>query len=147
MYFVQLQYVKHQVKEQILIGVPQQVCTVIENTGRIRWEEEGEEFSLNGDMYDVVATKTTGGKTWLYCLNDRNENELLRNFTRLFSSGSEKGKSSQTDVKFHVTDQYVLDSAPVLLTMPVTAVHPLSGIAGSGFFFGEIQLPPPRPVC
>lgn len=42
------------------------------------WEERGKECRYNGHMYDVMRTKTVGGTTWLFCLDDENEERLDR---------------------------------------------------------------------
>lgn len=41
-----------------------------------RWEERGREFSFDDHMYDVIRTRRVGEKTWLFCLDDENEERL-----------------------------------------------------------------------
>ncbi len=145
LYYLQLQYIKHQVRNEILAGNVMQPCTVVEDNASVSWEEEGEEFSLNGDMYDVVAVKKVAGRTLLYCFNDAHEDQLLKTFARLIiSTGTDKGKSAQSTLKFHITDQYILSAPPVLLSDTAAAAYPLSDIYGASLHFSEIHLPPPR---
>ncbi len=46
---------------------------VIKNS--VTWEEEGKEFWLKGQLYDVVVQKTINGKKYIYCLNDTKEEQ------------------------------------------------------------------------
>src|SRR5882757_5128062 len=43
-----------------------------------KWEEEGEEFSFRDQMYDVIRQRKIEGKTWLYCLDDERESQLVQ---------------------------------------------------------------------
>ena len=43
----------------------------------IIWEEEGKEFYLQGELYDVAKSKIIDGKTFLYCLNDKKEKDIV----------------------------------------------------------------------
>ncbi|MEI9956407.1 MAG: hypothetical protein WDM90_08930 [Ferruginibacter sp.] len=52
----------------------------VDNNTAIEWEEEGKEFKLNGEMYDVVRTTYENGKTWLHCFGDKNEDKVLAKF-------------------------------------------------------------------
>jgi hypothetical protein len=42
------------------------------------WEERGKECRYQGHMYDVMRSRTIGGTTWLFCLDDENEERLDR---------------------------------------------------------------------
>ncbi|HEV2482899.1 MAG TPA: hypothetical protein VGS79_24705 [Puia sp.] len=42
------------------------------------WEERGKECRYHGHMYDVMRSKTINGATWLFCLDDENEERLDR---------------------------------------------------------------------
>ena len=59
------------------------------NKQAIYWEEEGEEFFFNGEIYDLVKTKNVAGKLYVYCINDEKENELIDQY-----NGSVKNNSS-----------------------------------------------------
>lgn len=42
------------------------------------WEERGKECRYHGHMYDVMRSRTINGITWLFCLDDENEERLDR---------------------------------------------------------------------
>lgn len=54
--------------------------TAIESTAGIQWEEKDEEFSLHGEMYDIVRSDTIAGTVTYYCVNDKKEAELIKNY-------------------------------------------------------------------
>jgi hypothetical protein len=79
----QLFEAKEAAHEAILQQLPENLLTKIaldNNTTAIEWEEEGKEFKLNGQMYDVVHTTYENGKTYLHCFGDKNEDEVLAKF-------------------------------------------------------------------
>lgn len=47
------------------------------------WEERGKECRYHGHMYDVMRSRTIGGTTWLFCLDDENEERLDRQSDRV----------------------------------------------------------------
>lgn len=91
---------KESIKEKIFVQLKDEVLDAIslpENQQKISWEEEGKEFSLNGEMYDVVKTKIINGKVVLFCINDKKERALIDNYnllTKQNSSPDKKGKNT-----------------------------------------------------
>lgn len=55
-----------------------------------KWEEEGKEFSWHDQMYDVIRQKTIEGKTWLYCLDDERETNLIQQSNDITSISQDK---------------------------------------------------------
>lgn len=145
-FYVQLWHIKTIVKEAVSAGVQESFCDIIEDNENIRWEEAGEEFSLNGEWYDVVTSKKSGGKTLLYCLNDKKEERLLQTFTNTIAltSGHEKGKSDQYAFKFHITDQYIISATQTLPPAHFTKTYHTCVKAALSSSFPEIYIPPPR---
>jgi hypothetical protein len=43
-----------------------------------RWEEVGKECWYRGHLYDVIRQRRAGATTWLFCLDDDNEERLIR---------------------------------------------------------------------
>ena len=90
---------KDVIKEKILSQLKEEELQVISLTDNkeIFWEEKGEEFLYNGEMYDVVKTKTVNGKVMLYCINDKKEKALIDKYnlvTKNNSSTDKKGKNT-----------------------------------------------------
>ena len=80
----------------------------IEMNNNIRWEEKGKEFSMNGELFDVVRTKTINGKTILYCLNDTKEQQIINEYNNQTKNNSSTGKKGTVIpvISFFLEQQY-----------------------------------------
>ena len=144
LYCVQLRHFKDLAQKEIMAGMQLGFCEIIEDDAAIHWENAGQEFSKNGEWYDVVAIKKSRGKTFLYCLNDRNEARLVKAFASLIASSSANGKSDHTVVKFHVTDQYIILTETVLACIPQVKHYHESHSPCLCCTYAESLVPPPR---
>ncbi len=52
------------------------IISLEDNISRIHWEKNGREFSLNGELYDVVVRTKSDGKNFLHCVHDKEEKRL-----------------------------------------------------------------------
>lgn len=80
-------------KHRLLASVPEQLLQVINadvNKEAIEWEEAGKEFFLHGQLYDVAYIKTVNGHTFIYCLNDHKEDQLLKNLSAVAAGQSDQ---------------------------------------------------------
>ena len=103
---IQQYQLKQEIKRAMLSAIPESALELIAETDQLVWEEEGKEFHLNGEMYDVVKTKTHNGKTVYYCINDKKEKRLLDRLIKLVKANddSRRGRSGKITVKFQVCD-------------------------------------------
>lgn len=104
---IQLLLAKEAAREQLLKDIPENLLTKIctsDNTA-IQWEEEGKEFRLNGEMYDVVKMKYENGKTYVICINDEKEDEIFAAFEKVIESNIE---NSSNQSKHHSTGKIVI---------------------------------------
>lgn len=91
---------KEVIKENILSQLKDEELKIIslsDDQQKIYWEEDGKEFYLNGELYDVLKRKIVNGKVILYCINDKKEKALIDNYnliTKHNSSSDKKGKNS-----------------------------------------------------
>ena len=76
-------------------------CNVIKN--KVSWEDEGKEFWLNGQLYDVVMQKIINGKKLIYCLQDKKEEQVIEQQLKLTNNANSSGKNLKT-VKFSLPD-------------------------------------------
>jgi hypothetical protein len=53
----------------------------LEDQKDIGWEGD-DEFTINGQMYDVIQKKKDGNKTVVYCVQDKKETALVQHFLR-----------------------------------------------------------------
>ena len=70
---------------ELLAHIPESSLEVIiaeQVADKIVWEEKNKEFSLDGILYDVARVEKIEGKTFLYCINDKKEKQLLDNLVK-----------------------------------------------------------------
>jgi len=103
-YSYQQYKVRQTVKRQLLNAMPDSFFQVIvaHQNASFSWEEEGREFYQDGQMYDVVKSVEQNGKLLLYCINDKKEDELLRNMGNAANSGS--SNMAKQILKVQLTD-------------------------------------------
>ena len=69
--------IKEQVKEKIIRNLPDNELTLIRisshEKGKITWMEDGKEFRLEGNLYDVVKIKKEKDSICYYCFCDVKE--------------------------------------------------------------------------
>ena len=111
-YTITLHQVREEAQQRILASSPDsfydKVCFE-ENSSAITWKEAGAEFCLNNKMYDVAKIKKENGKTILYCLNDKKEEDVVNEFLNSVKSATENTSNSkhQLVVKLHIPDLIV----------------------------------------
>ena len=66
------------------------------NNQNINWEEEGKEFFLGEELYDVVRTKIVEGQKILYCINDKKERLLIDDYNLITKKNSSSDKKAKT---------------------------------------------------
>lgn len=98
--------IKEENKQRFLAGLPLHALDVVEADryqADIEWEEEGREFYLHGQLYDVAYTKMIDGKKYIYCLNDAREEKLLDRLAGIAAGQSgQHGNDKQTTPFYHV---------------------------------------------
>ena len=114
---------KEAIKEKIFQNLKDEELQSISlsDNQNIYWEEDGKEFLLNGEMYDVVKRKIINGKVVLYCINDKKEKELVDNYNLItkHNSSSDKNGKNNIDNSFNLfvyhdeknSDQYFILAA------------------------------------
>lgn len=140
---------KREMKQRILNSLPDESLEAITLTGNqqhIQWEEEGREFSFKGQMYDVVRTKTIKGDVVLLCINDKKEENLVRQLSNTVKSGSQNNHGKNTKAIFLklTCDVAVIDfSTYDLFSLPGKS-HFTSYAVALPVSVASITLPPPK---
>lgn len=52
-----------------------------------KWEEAGRECWYKGHLYDIIRQRKEGNTTWLFCLDDENEERLIRRSGEVTKAG------------------------------------------------------------
>lgn len=142
---------RKEMKERILAGLPDSVLNIIDAglvNRETEFEENRNEFSLGGKMYDIVKTTTQNGKVYYHCINDEKEEKLLNDFANIendLSKNKPAGKPLRYLVKFKITDLNISEqeNRPVFYTVSAHQWHPArKGMLTQGIV--RFQTPPPR---
>lgn len=147
-YLFQQHELKEKAKEQLLSLIPENQLEVIDltaNQKNIQWEEEGKEFYLHGQLFDVARLKKDDGKHLAYCLNDKKEEQLLKELSDLIKTSNEQtgNKDGKQTIKFQVTDMIAYIQRPVLVDEIMTEKYSLfndTEVASEK----EVKSPPPK---
>ena len=140
-YFKLLQHqIKSEIKQSIVEGTYKDALTVIDAGNKsINWIEKGKEFQLDYRMYDVVRVEKKGSKTFLYCIDDTKEKQLIDNYTKT----SRNSKSLRVIVKL-ISLQYI----PVCYTLTADLISHKFKFAYTVSLYSSIcndlDTPPPQ---
>ena len=96
-------------EKELLSKIPESSLEMIvaeQYDDKIVWEEKNKEFSINGVMYDVASIKKADGKTYLYCINDKKEKELLDDLVKAVRAANDNNSNKQSGncIKFQFPD-------------------------------------------
>jgi len=139
--------IKEQVKEEFLAGIPESSLELIvqEKYGnRIEWEEDGKEFYLDGNLYDVAKIKQVNGQTFLYCMNDKKENELIKKFSKTVKGNHGNGKSEKQTIKNQLSAYLVYKTEIESLSIFMPSQQFSNPAISFKSSYKEIVAPPPR---
>ena len=69
-------------------------------------EENGKEVQINGTMYDVVKAGVVNGKKYLFCVEDKYEDLLIKDLSNLNKDGNDANKANKNylSIKFQLID-------------------------------------------
>lgn len=109
---------------------------------KIIWEEENKEFSIQGVLYDVARIKKSDGKTFLYCINDKQEKQLLDGLAKAVNA-NHGNKQENNTIKSLLVDLVCMndDEPSIFLSVPSTYSRFNVILVSS---FEEINIPPPK---
>lgn len=66
---------------------------------QFEWEEEGQEFSYNGEMYDVVNSTVDNDSIRITAIKDKIENQLIEQYTSLVKHQSNSQSTTASLLK------------------------------------------------
>jgi hypothetical protein len=109
-----------------------------------KWEEAGRECWYNGHLYDVIRQRSEGDATWLYCLDDDNEECLIRKSGEFAHQGRSQS-DKRTMPSFRIAD-VIVNQPHFVIAQPVVCLYSWSSLTGDRlpFCYQEIIVPPPK---
>jgi hypothetical protein len=148
----QMYLAKQSAREKVLKQIPENLLTRIclqDNNNPVEWEEEGKEFSWNGEMYDVVKIKNEDGKAYAFCISDKKEDKIIDAIEKIVKSNTDNssdsgkhnsvGKSSIPDWVFELQLDNHIDEA-----VAITQNKYFNFKSALYFNYIEINSPPPN---
>lgn len=132
-------------EKELLAHIPESSLEVIiaeEVADKIVWEEKNKEFSLEGILYDVARIEKKAGKTFLYCINDKKEKQLLDNLVKAVNKNHDN-KQGRNNIKSILLDLVCMseEEEPVSFSVPLAYSSFNVTLVSS---FEEIHSPPPK---
>ena len=128
-YIIQQHKAKEDAEKQLLSTLPESSLEVIDlsaDKNDIQWEEEGKEFYLRGQLYDVAKTKNVNGRTLLYCLNDKKEKQVLQDLSKAVGTGNDQStdsKGGKHTIKFQLTDLFAFSESAISIQEFIPQKH------------------------
>ena len=132
-------------ERELLAYIPDsslEVFVAEEFGNKLVWEEENKEFSIEGVLYDVARIKKIDGKTFLYCINDKQEKQLLDGLAKAVNA-NHGNKQEKNNIKSLLVDLVCMndDEGPGIFSVPFTYSCFYVDLVSS---FEEINIPPPK---
>lgn len=134
---------------KLLSALPESALDIVDataNKAHIEWEEEGREFFLHGQMYDVAYTKSMNGKTLIYCLNDTKEENLLKALGKIASGNAGNAGNNQPGqhiTKFQSPDFILSELTIVGVAVPDQTINAFYRVNQLPTVTTDIPTPPP----
>ena len=149
-YAAQRAQVRHEMQEQLSTELSENLLELIiqeDNETAINWQEPGKEFYLDGKLYDVASKKKINGKTFLYCVNDKNEHELVQDMAKMVKAGSDANTSDAAGkhtIKFQWADYILHSNERAMYSINNTVQYHTGFDAALVSSVQEVNAPPPR---
>ena len=109
---------------------------------RIVWKEENKEFSIEGVLYDVARIKKIDGKTFLFCINDKQEKQLLDGLAKAVNA-NHGNKQEKNNIKYLLVDLVCMNDEEQSTIFSVPSTYSLFNVTLVSSF-EEIYSPPPK---
>ncbi|HEU5167360.1 MAG TPA: hypothetical protein VFU29_17570 [Chitinophagaceae bacterium] len=144
-YTIHQHIIKEEMERGLMAHIPESSLEVIiaeKVADKMVWEEKNKEFSLEGILYDVARIEKKDGKTFLYCINDKNEKQLLDNLVKAVNKNNDN-KQGRNNIKPLLLDLVCMseEEEPGSFSVPSAYSNFNVTLVSS---FEEINSPPPK---
>jgi hypothetical protein len=111
-----------------------------------KWEDGGRECWYKGHLYDVIRQRQEGGATWLFCLDDDNEERLIQGAGEVTRAGLDHPDQ-------RAGHSFSLSIGDWVCEVPHWRIRPVpmfrrsfcsGGFERLPYCYSEILLPPPK---
>lgn len=115
---------------------------------KLSWEDENE-FTFNGELYDVIRKTTINGELVIQCIKDKKETHLVNNYAKISkeTQGDPSSKNKSTVLLKLITGIFIKTEQPVLsLPSCISKNHAITVCDALSPGSKKILIPPPQ-VC
>jgi flagellar biosynthesis component FlhA len=111
---------------------------------RFEWEEEGEEFRYNQELYDIVTLEVHQGYTIICCLKDNAENQLENQLEEIRKT-EKKTKTTQSHQQIKMFSAFCISYERHEIFYSQESISKYSNFSSEILIrSSEIFLPPPQ---
>jgi len=131
-------------ERELLTQIPESSLEVFiaEQYGdRIEWKEKNREFSLDGVLYDVAHIRKADGKTFLHCINDKKEKQLLDNLVKAVNKNHDNKRGR--NIKPVLSELVFINTIESSTIFPVSTQYFFLNVSLVSSY-KEINIPPPK---
>jgi len=144
-YTIHQHLIKEKMERELLTRIPGSLLEVIiaeQVADKIVWEEKNKEFSIEGILYDVARIEKKDGKTFLYCINDKKEKQLLDDLAKAVKKDQDN-KQGRNNIKSLLIDMVCMNDKEETKTFSVPSSYTYFNVTLVSSF-EEINSPPPK---
>lgn len=144
-YTIHQHIIKEKMERELLTLIPAsslEIFVAEELGDKIVWKEENKEFSIDGVLYDVARTKKSEGKTFLYCINDKKEKQLLDGLAKAVNA-NHGNKQEKNSIKSLLVDLVCMNEQEEPRSFSVPSAYSSFNVTLVSSF-EEINIPPPK---
>jgi len=144
-YTIHQYIIKEEMERELLAYIPDsslEVFVAEEFGDKIVWEEENKEFSIEGVLYDVARIKKSDGKTFLYCINDKQEKQLLDGLAKAVNA-NHGNKQEKNNIKSLLVDLVCMNNEEQSTFLSIPSIYSRFNVILVSSF-EEINIPPPK---
>ena len=132
-------------EREVVTHIPESSLEVIiaeQVADKIVWEEKNKEFSLDGVLYDVARIEKKEGKTFLYCINDKKEKQLLDDLVKAVNKDHDN-KQGRNNIKSLLLDLVCMSDEEDMRSFSIPSAYSSFNVTLISSF-EEMNSPPPK---
>ena len=132
-------------EREVVTHIPESSLEVIiaeQVADKIVWEEKNKEFSLDGVLYDVARIEKKEGKTFLYCINDKKEKQLLDDLVKAVNKDHDN-KQGRNNIKSLLLDLVCMSDEEEMRSFSIPSAYSSFNVTLISSF-EEMNSPPPK---
>jgi hypothetical protein len=146
LYHIQQLNIQKNVKAEVQRRLDDENLTLIivptRNISQIHWLRKGIEFIYNGNLFDIVRTKTVEGYKYYYCIDDVKEKQLIADYQKKCNQKNQSKKPVLTASN----NVFMLSGFSIIIPQPIYLRGSHNSVFNLNSRITDILSPPPKQV-